>query len=86
MKVRFFEPTKDGSSTQEAGAIVLRNGVLVADPDRLLISNLLLEPLFVYDSKGKEVSIDPKKDPKGFLEALPRAIRGSYFWAGPVED
>lgn len=85
MKVRFYEPTKDGESTQEVGVIELRNGKLVAEPDRLLLTNLLREPLVVY-MKDKSVKIDPESDPKAFLEALPKAIRGSYFWAGEVEE
>ncbi len=86
MKVRFYELTSDGSDDTLVGEIRLERGQLVADPPtRLILTNLLAEPLTVYE-KDDSLRIDAQKDPEGFLRALPRAIRGSYFWAGPVEE
>ena len=83
MKVRLYAQRDE--QVEELGAIVLKNGQLVPEPKIPALTNLLAEPLFLYD-KGKDIEIDSEKEPKRFLEALPRAVRGSYFWAGEVEE
>lgn len=86
MKVRFFEPTSDGSDHKLVGEIRLEGGKLVVDPpNRLILTNLLDDPITVYDT-NESIRIDVKKDPEAFLRGLPRVIRGSYFWAGPLEE
>jgi len=36
--------------------------------------------------KGKNLEIDSEKEPELFLKSLKRDIRGSYLWAGEVEE
>ena len=83
MKVRIYAQRDAGEV--ELGAIVLKSGELVPEPKIPALTNLLSEPLYVYD-KGKDVTIDPAKQPEAFLKALKRAVRGSYLWAGEVEE
>lgn len=69
MKVRLYAQREFGV-VEELGAIVLRGDQLVAEPETTALVNLLSEPLVVY--QGTEpVEIDPKKEPQGFLRALP---------------
>jgi len=83
MKVRLYAQREFG--VEELGAIVLKGDQLVAEPETTALVNLLSEPLVVYQG-AEHVEIDPKKEPQGFLSALPRAVRGSYFWAGQLEE
>ena len=83
MKVRIYAQRETGP--EELGAIVLEKGALLPQPKIPALTNLLNEPLMIYD-KGKRIEIDAAKEPKRFLEALPKAVRGSYIWAGEVEE
>jgi hypothetical protein len=41
----------------------------------------------VYDKENNtEMEINPEKEPEMFLKSMTRAIRGSYFWAGDMEE
>lgn len=64
---------------------MLEDGHLVPVPNILALTCLLREPLFVR-YKGKNLEIDSEKEPELFLKSLKRAIRGSYLWAGEVEE
>ena len=83
-QVRFYE-LDDKAEPRQLGAIMLRNGKLVAESTELIVTRLLDEPLITYEGKDR-ISIDPENEPERFLNALPRAIRGCYFWAGKVEE
>jgi hypothetical protein len=83
MKVRIYAQREDGP--EELGAIVLKEGVLVPQPKIPALTNLLREPLIVYD-KMKRVLIDSAKEPEKFLHTMPKAVRGAYIWAGEVEE
>jgi hypothetical protein len=83
MKVRIYAQRDTGP--EELGAIVLKDGQLVSEPKIPALNNLLSEPLIVY-GKTTRILIDPEEQPKMFLEALPMCMRGSYFWAGKVEE
>lgn len=82
--VRFYELDGQGE-THEIGAIVLTHGRLVAESLRLIVTRLLEEPLILYEGE-EQIRIDPEQEPARFLAALPKACRGSHFWAGPVEE
>jgi len=83
MKVRIYAQRNTG--LEELGAIVLKNGRLVSEPKIPALSILLSEPLII-SGKTTRLLIDPAEQPKMFLEALPMCVRGSYFWAGKVEE
>lgn len=83
MKVRIYAQRESGAEL--LGAIVLQGGQLIPEPKIPALVNLLADPLFLYEN-GKDVEIEASKEPKRFLEALPKAVRGSYFWAGEVEE
>lgn len=83
MKVRIYAQRESG--VELLGAIVLQDGQLIPEPKIPALTNLLAEPLFFY-ANGKDIEIDAAKEPQRFLEALPKAVRGSYFWAGEVEE
>lgn len=83
MKVRIYAQRENGD--EELGTIVLKDGQLVPEPKILALTNLLSAPLYVYEN-GKDLHIDPNKDREKFLKAMRRAVRGSYFWAGEVEE
>lgn len=84
MKVRIYS-RKDDGEPEELGAIVLKYGQLVPEPKIPALTNLLSEPLLTYEGKER-IFIESKNEPKRFLRALQRAVRGSYFWAGEVEE
>lgn len=84
MKVRIYSRDKQGDP-EELGAIVLKGGKLVQEPESLALRNILREPLIVYD-KNTRVLIDAEEEPKKFLAHLTQCVRGSYVWAGEVEE
>ena len=83
MKVRIYSRNGEGEP-EELGAIVLKDGKLIQEPDSIALTNLLSEPLIIYE-KSKRILIDPDEEPKKFLEHLTKCVRGSYVWAGKVE-
>ena len=84
MKVRFYRQRPTGS--EEIGAIVLREGILVAEPpDSIALNNVLAEPVWLPEGDGWRF-IYPAIQPEEFLKALPIEYHGTYFWAGKVED
>ncbi len=85
MHVRFYEQRPDGP--EEVGALVLRDGRLVAEPpDSISLNNVLAEPVRVDQGSKPPLWFDPVRQPQEFLRALPTAYHGTYFWAGKVED
>ncbi len=83
MKVRIYAQRNTG--LEELGAIVLKDGQLISEPKIPALNVLLSEPLIIR-GKTTRLLIDPENQPKMFLEALPMCVRGSYFWAGKVEE
>lgn len=83
MKVRIYAQRDEGP--EELGAIVLKDDALIPEPKIPALTNILKDPLFVYEQED-EVEIVAAKEPKKFLQALPKCVRGSYLWAGPVEE
>jgi hypothetical protein len=83
MKVRIYAQRESGP--EELGAIVLKHGKLVQEPTSIALTNLLSEPLVIYE-KATRILIDPEEEPKKFLEHLTKAVRGSYVWAGEMEE
>lgn len=84
MKVRIYSRDTEGEA-EELGAIVLAEGRLVAEPKVIALENLLADPLVIYEGT-EQIRIRASDEPKRFLASLPRAICGSYFWAGQVEE
>lgn len=84
MKVRIYSRDKEGEP-EELGEIVLKDGKLIQEPHILALTNLLSEPLIIYEH-NKRILIDADEEPKKFLENLPKAMRGCYVWAGELED
>jgi hypothetical protein len=82
--VRIYSRDQQGEP-EELGALVLKDGKLVQEPECLALTNLLREPLIVYD-KGTRIEIDAQEEPERYLRALTRAVRGSYVWAGDIEE
>ena len=82
-RVRIYSRGQSGNP-DELGAIVLKDGHLVPEPNILALTGLLHETLFVRYG-GNNLEIDPEKEPELFLKLLKRALRGSYLWAGEVE-
>ena len=64
---------------------MLKDGKLVQEPHSIALTNLLSEPLIIYE-KTKRILIDPDEEPKKFLYHLMKAMRRSYVWAGEVEE
>ena len=83
MKVRIYAQRENGP--QELGAIVLKDGTLIPEPKIPVLTNILRDPLFFYE-QDEEVEVSAAKEPNKFLQALPKCVRGSYLWAGPVEE
>lgn len=83
MKVPLYAQRESG--VEDLGAIVLMGNELVAEPKTTALVNLLSEPLVICQG-SEQFEIDPKKEPAELLKALPRAVRGSYFWAGQLEE
>ena len=64
---------------------MLKDGKLVQEPERIALTNLLSEPLIACD-KSTRILIDAQEESKKFLKHMTKCVRGSYFWAGEVEE
>jgi hypothetical protein len=79
MTVRFYRLRPGGPEV--IGTLTLKDGVIVANPaDTIALTNILAEPLSVYQEDGPPRLIDHQVEPEAFLEALPKVYHGSYFW------
>lgn len=66
MKVHFYRQRPTGR--EEIGALVLRDGILVAEPpDSIALNNVLDEPVHHDDGAGKVTILDAKLHPEEFL-------------------
>ena len=77
MKVRIYSRDGEGAP-EELGAIVLKDGKLIQEPESLALTNLLSERLIIYEN-SKRILIDPDDEPEKFLQHLTTCVRGSYI-------
>lgn len=84
MKVRIYGCDGQGER-EKLGVVMLKGRKLFQEPESVVLTNLLSEPLIAYE-KNKRVRIDVQERPEKFLEHLTKAVRGSYVWAGEVEE
>jgi hypothetical protein len=66
-------PTIARRRRDELGAIVLKDGKLVQEPESIALNNLLSEPLIACD-KSTRILNDAQVEPKKFLKHMAKCV------------